>query len=177
MQVVNGYGPSEWTVFCSCYVVPGELGENAASLPIGKPIGDRRVYVLDPWMNPAPVGVVGEAFVAGASVARGYLGSPEQTAEKFVPDPFSEQSGARVYKIGDLVRWQPDGNLEFLGRADDQVKVRGYRIELGEIEAGLGEVRGVAEAVVVVWVARGEESGEKRLVAYYTCEEKEEVSP
>src|SRR5207244_9799198 len=116
MQVVNGYWQSECTVFCSCYVVPGELEESAASLPIGQPIGDRRVYVLDPWMNPAPVGVVGEAFVAGAGVARGYVGSPEQTAEEVVPDPFSEESGARVYEVGDLVGWEGDGNLEVWGR-------------------------------------------------------------
>ena len=165
MRVVNGYGPSECTVFSSCYVVPGELPEGMISLPIGKPIGDRRMYVLDQAMNVAPVGVVGEAYVAGASVARGYLRRPDMTAERFVPDPYSAEGGGRLYRTGDLVRWRREGMIEFVGRNDLQVKVRGFRIELGEIESRLLEYGGVREAVVV---AQEDVAGSKRLVAYYT---------
>ena len=165
MRVVNGYGPSECTVFSSCYVVPGELPEILISLPIGKPIGDRRMYVLDRAMNVAPVGVVGEAYVAGASVARGYLRRPDMTAERFVPDPYSAEGGGRLYRTGDLVRWRREGVIEFVGRNDFQVKVRGFRIELGEIEARLLEYGGVREAAVV---AQEDAVGSKRLVAYYT---------
>src|SRR5689334_6643978 len=167
MWVVNGYGPSECTVFCNCYVVPEKLGEEVGSLPIGKAIGDRRVYVLDRWMNPAPIGVVGEAYVGGASVARGYLGRAEMTGEKFVPDPLSRRAGMRIYRTGDVVRWRRDGRLEFIGRVDQQVKVRGYRVELGEIEAALEREEGVEQAAVVV---EGDEGGEKRLVGYVVGE-------
>ena len=165
LRVVNGYGPSECTVFSSCYVVPEELPEKLMSLPIGKPIGDRRMYVLDRWMNVTPVGVVGEGFIGGASVARGYMGRPDMTAERFVPDPYSAQGGERLYRTGDLVRWRRDGTIEFVGRNDFQVKVRGFRIELGEIEARLLEYDGVKESVVV---AQEDAVGGKRLVAYYT---------
>jgi len=163
--VVNGYGPSECTVFSSCYVVPADLPETVMSLPIGKPIGDRRMYVLDPWMNVTPVGVVGEGFIGGASVARGYLQRPDMTAERFVPDPYSGEVGGRLYRTGDLVRWRKDGTIEFVGRNDYQVKVRGFRIELAEIEARLLEYDGVRHAVVV---AQEDVAGGKRLVAYYT---------
>jgi len=165
LRVVNGYGPSECTVFSSCYVVPEELPERLMSLPIGKPIGDRRMYVLDRWMNVTPVGVVGEGFIGGASVARGYMAQPAMTAERFVPDPYGGEAGARLYRTGDLVRWRKDGTIEFVGRNDFQVKVRGFRIELGEIEARLLEYDGVREAVVV---APEDVAGGKRLVAYYT---------
>ncbi|MGC2742257.1 MAG: amino acid adenylation domain-containing protein, partial [Candidatus Angelobacter sp.] len=167
LRVVNGYGPSECTVFSSCYVVPDELAEGMLSLPIGKPIGDRRIYVLDAGMRVAPVGVVGEGYIGGASVARGYLRRAELTAERFVPDPYSEEGGRRLYRTGDLMRWLADGNLEFLGRNDDQVKIRGFRIELGEIAARLQEHAAVEEAVVV---AREDAPGEKRLVAYYVMD-------
>ncbi|HEY6348299.1 MAG TPA: amino acid adenylation domain-containing protein, partial [Candidatus Angelobacter sp.] len=169
-QLVNGYGPSECTVFSNCYVVPRELPEAMISLPIGKPIGDRRVYVLDQWMNLAPIGVVGEAFIGGASVARGYLQRRELTAERFVPDPYSAQAGASLYRTGDLVRWRHDGTIEFIGRNDFQVKVRGFRIELAEIEARLLEYSGVSEAVVV---AREDAAGNRILAAYYTEAENE----
>ncbi len=165
MRMVNGYGPSECTVFSSCYVIPADLPGDLVSLPIGQPIGDRRMYVLDPSMNLAPIGVVGEAFIGGAAVARGYLRRPDLTAERFVPDPFTEQGGRRLYRTGDLVRWRKDGTIEFVGRADFQVKVRGFRIELNEIEERLLEFDGICEAVVV---AHGDAAAEKRLVAYYT---------
>ncbi|HEV2990412.1 MAG TPA: amino acid adenylation domain-containing protein [Candidatus Angelobacter sp.] len=171
MRVVNGYGPSECTVFSSCYVVPADLPETLISLPIGKPIGDRRMYVLDQWMNVTPIGVVGEGFIGGASVARGYLSRPEMTAERFVPDPYGGEVGGRLYRTGDLVRWRKDGTIEFVGRNDYQVKVRGFRIELGEIEAILQQQNGVRGCAVV---AKAGANGSNRLVAYVVGERNRE---
>jgi amino acid adenylation domain-containing protein len=171
MRVVNGYGPSECTVFSSCYVVPGELPEGLISLPIGRPIGDRRMYVLDSWMNVVPIGVVGEGFIGGASVARGYLQRGDLTAERFVPDPYSVEGGERLYRTGDLVRWRRDGTIEFVGRNDFQVKIRGFRIELGEIEAILQQQSGVQGCAVV---AKTGVNGSKRLVAYVVGERNRE---
>src|SRR5262249_21646666 len=130
---------------------------------IGKPIANTQVYVLDEGMSPAPLGVTGEIYVGGAGLARGYLNRPGETAEQFVPDPFAGSIGARLYRTGDRARWRNSGNLEFLGRNDDQVKLRGYRIELGEIEAALRRQEGVTHAVAML---REDTAGEKRLVAY-----------
>ncbi|HEX2188124.1 MAG TPA: amino acid adenylation domain-containing protein [Longimicrobiaceae bacterium] len=161
LRLVNGYGPSECTVFSTCWPIP--RGWDGATVPIGRPVGDRRVYVLDRAGEPAPPGVPGELHVGGPGVARGYLGRPALTAERFVPDPFGGEPGARLYRTGDVVRWRPDATLEFVRRTDDQVKVRGFRVEPGEIEAALLRHPAVREAVVV---AREDAAGAKRLVAY-----------
>ncbi|MFP5285776.1 MAG: non-ribosomal peptide synthetase, partial [Thermoanaerobaculia bacterium] len=172
-ELVNHYGPTEGTVVATFRPVPaGEAG----APPIGQPMDNVRAYVLDRDLKPVPLGAVGELFVGGDGLARGYVGEPALTAASFVPDPFSAEPGARLYRTGDLVRYRPDGEIEFLGRADHQVKVRGFRIELGEIESLLARVWGVQEAVVMVrsdgsdGSVRSVRSGDRRLVAYVAGE-------
>ena len=167
-KIINGYGPSECTVFTCCYPIPQQLGENVNSIPIGKPIGDRTVYILDENLHRVPVGVPGELYVGGASVARGYLNQPKLTLEKFILNPFEAAAGGKLYKTGDLVRRLPDGNLEFIGRIDTQVKIRGFRIELAEIEIVLIQHPDIKEVVVI---ARGDEPGQKLLVAYLVAKD------
>ena len=166
-EVVETYGPTETTLYSTeCVGWEGGGGKDGEEKPpIGGPIANTRIYILDGAGEAAPVGAPGEMYIGGEQVARGYQGRAELTAERFVPDPFSERAGARMYRTGDLGRWLSDGKIEFIGRNDDQVKIRGYRIELGEIEARLKEQAGVKEAVVV---AREDAPREKRLVAYYT---------
>jgi amino acid adenylation domain-containing protein len=160
-KVFNLYGPSEDTTFSTFALVP--RAHQGAAAPIGKPISNSRVYVLDEWMQVVPVGVVGQLYIGGVGLARGYLNRPGLTAESFIPDPFGGSAGGRMYRTGDLFRWSADGSLEFLGRADHQVKIRGFRIELGEIEAALQQRAEVEHAVVL---ALEDGSGEKRLTAY-----------
>jgi amino acid adenylation domain-containing protein len=163
LRIMNHYGPTETTVGVITYPVQKGQRPPTAIVPLGRPLPNSRVYVLDPAMQPTPLGVPGEVYIGGAGVARGYLGQPELTKERFVPDPFSSAVGARLYRTGDRARFLPDGNLLFLGRIDFQVKVRGYRIELGEIEAALTAHVGIKDAVVL---AQDDGFGNKRLVAY-----------
>jgi acyl-coenzyme A synthetase/AMP-(fatty) acid ligase len=159
-RLVNHYGPTENTVVATCAVV--DPTENGAP-PIGRPIGNVQAYVLDRDGNPAPVGIPGELCLAGDSLAAGYHKLPDVTAAKFVPNPFAPEPDARMYRTGDRVRYRPDGNLEFLGRMDAQVKLRGFRVEPGEVESVLGEHPLVRESVVV---ASEHAAGDTRLVAY-----------
>ncbi|MBD2741508.1 non-ribosomal peptide synthetase [Coleofasciculus sp. FACHB-1120] len=184
-QLVNNYGPTENTVVTTSGIVPVRDKEDPPKPPykggqeentdliaplrnsikptIGRPIANTQVYVLDRYLQPVPIGVAGELYIGGDGLARGYLNRPDLTAEKFISNPFSNQPEARLYKTGDLVRYQPDGNIEFLGRLDEQVKIRGFRIELGEIEAVLSQHPAVLQNVVIT---REDLPGEKRLVAY-----------
>jgi amino acid adenylation domain-containing protein len=166
-HLVNGYGPTEGTTFTTWYEAQ-ETDIGARTIPIGRPLSNSEVWVLDQQWQMAPVGVAGELFIGGDGLARGYLGRPELTAEKFVPHPYSKKAGARLYRTGDLVRYQSDGNIEFLRRMDQQVKVRGFRVELGEIESLLNEYWGIVESVVV---DKKDSSGNTRLIAYIVPEE------
>lgn len=161
-RLINEYGPTETVVGCCVYEVqPGD--PRVGPVPIGRPIANTQLYVLDAGLEPVPPGAIGELYIGGAGVARGYLNRPELTAERFLADRFSRTPGARLYKTGDLARYRKDGTLEYLGRADDQVKIRGFRVELGEIEAALARHRQVQSCAVV---AREDEPGKKALVAY-----------
>ncbi|MFF9897703.1 amino acid adenylation domain-containing protein [Streptomyces longispororuber] len=163
-RVINAYGPTETVITATVHEVTAEGVSGTGTVPVGRPLPGRTVYVLDGGLRPVAAGGVGELFVGGAGVARGYAGRGGLTAERFVPDPFSRVPGARLYRTGDLVRFDASGVLEFHGRADEQVKVRGFRVELGEIEAVVRDAAGVADAAVAAVLP--EAGGEPRLVAY-----------
>ncbi|WP_095047885.1 non-ribosomal peptide synthase/polyketide synthase [Pseudomonas sp. Irchel s3h9] len=167
VRLHNVYGPTEATVDSTVWTLEANSPVPQGAPPIGKPLCNTRVYILDTHQQPTPWGVVGEMYLGGVQVARGYLNRPELTAERFLDDPFSDQPGARLYRTGDVARYLADGNIEYLGRNDDQVKIRGLRIELGEIQAHLAQVDGVREAAVL---AREDVPGDQRLVAYYSGE-------
>ena len=183
--IFNHYGPTEATVGVLTYRLENELPaedlqddcihqlieelpERATTIPIGRPIANTQIYILDKYLQPVPMGVPGEIYIGGAGLARGYLNRPELTEAKFIPNPFSNKPDSRLYKTGDKARYLEDGNIEFIGRIDNQVKIRGFRIELGEIEATLAQYPEVREAVVIV---REDSTGEKRLVAYLVSKE------
>jgi len=160
-ELVNGYGPTENTTFTCCYRVAANWS-GAQSVPIGRPLKGTQVYVLDPQLQPVPIGVPGELFAGGDGLARNYVCRPQLTQEKFIPNPFGP-GGSRLYRTGDLARWLPDGNLEFLGRLDEQVKIRGYRVEPGEVEATLERYPNLRKGLVI---AKADRTGAKQLVAY-----------
>lgn len=164
-RVLNHYGPTETTIGCLTFPVDPrhEAATLSATVPIGRSIDNAEAYILDERLDPVPVGVPGELYLGGAGLARGYLGRPDLTAQRFIPHPLASEPGSRLYKTGDLARFLPDGTVEFLGRTDFQIKLRGYRIELGEIEACLTEHVAVQQAVVT---ARANQAGERYLAAY-----------
>jgi amino acid adenylation domain-containing protein len=155
----NAYGPTEATVWSTV----AEISTMSEKPPIGRPIANTQIYILDKYLQPLPIGIIGELYISGEGLAQGYLNRPELTIEKFIPNPFSDKKGARLYKTGDLARYRTDGNIEFLGRIDNQVKIRGFRIELSEIETVLSQHQSVQKAVVIV---KENVSGDKYLVAY-----------
>ena len=170
-RLINEYGPTETVVGCCVYEVEAHDPQNG-SVPIGRPIANTELYILDEHLEPVPIGDKGEIYIGGAGVARGYLNRPELTLERFIPDPFSGRAGARLYKTGDLARYRADGILEYIGRVDNQVKIRGYRIELGEVEAVLASHPAVQACAVH---AREDTPGNKQLVAYVVTREGESL--
>lgn len=163
-KIINGYGPSECTVFACCYPIANNIVvEKQKSIPIGKPIGDRKVYILDKYMKPVPIGIVGEIYIGGDAVPYGYINQPNLNKEKFISDLFNVNPSSKLYKTGDLAYWKPDGTIEFIGRSDNQIKLHGYRIELGEIEMALKKHPIVKDAVVIL---REDEPETKYLAAY-----------
>jgi aspartate racemase len=167
-RLINMFGQTETCGIVATYPIPAQQDERVKIVPLGRAIANTQIYLLDSHMQPVPIGVPGELHIGGLGLARGYLNRPELTDEKFIPDPFRQKEGARVYKTGDLARFLRDGSIEFIGRSDYQVKIRGFRIELGEIEAVLSQHPCVLQTVVV---AREDGSGEKRLVAYVVSNE------
>jgi amino acid adenylation domain-containing protein len=171
-QLLHVYGPTETTTFASWYLIQ-DIPENATTIPIGSPISNTQLYVLDANLQQVPIGIIGELYIGGVGLARGYLNCPELNAQKFIVNPFSDNSNSRLYKTGDLVRYRSDGHLEFLGRLDHQIKLRGFRIELPEIEAVLSQHASIEEVVVL---AREDIGFDKRLIAYFIAKSQQSVS-
>ena len=171
-RVINGYGPTETTVGCCVHEAPRGAPADT-HVPIGRPIAGMRAFAIDASGDLAPIGVPGELFIGGIGVARGYLGQPALTADRFIPDAWSGDAGARLYRTGDRARWRSDGTLEFLGRRDGQVKIRGYRVELAEVRAALGEHEGVRQSVVTV---RDTANGDPQLVVYVVARDEPPVT-
>ena len=171
IRLVNTYGPTEATIVSTMCDLTSDHTRRA--VPIGRPVANTQAYVLDQHLQPLPAGARGELYLGGAGISRGYLGDPELTAEKFVPDPFNSEPGARLYRTGDAARWWRDGQVEFLGRMDQQVKIRGHRIEPAEVEAALLRHEGVRDVVVI---AREEPERERRLTAYVVVDKKRETT-
>ena len=161
-RLINGYGPTEVTTFATCHTIPADVARDRP-VPIGRPINETAVLLLDRSLNLLPVGMTGEIYLGGAGLALGYAGAPALTADRFVANPYGSVPGGRLYRTGDLGRWRPDGSLEFLGRSDQQVKIRGFRIELEEIEIALRQRQGVAQASVI---AHAREAADAQLIAY-----------
>jgi acyl-CoA synthetase (AMP-forming)/AMP-acid ligase II/acyl carrier protein len=172
VDLFNQYGPTEATVDATFHLC--ERDNFARSVPIGRPIANTQIYILDHRLQPVPIGVTGELYIGGTGLAQGYLNRPDLTAERFIPDPFGNKKGERLYKTGDLASYLPNGDIEFLGRGDYQVKLRGLRIELGEIEAWLSEHPAVNEALVAVHEAATDDA---RLVAYVTLRQEQAPAP
>jgi amino acid adenylation domain-containing protein len=177
-KVWNLYGPTESTIWSAVYQLESQLKTEATqgTIPIGRPIANTQIYLLDHNLQPVPIGVAGELHIGGDGLARGYLNRPELTQEKFIPNPIAPSISARLYKTGDLARYLPNGNIEYLGRIDHQVKVRGFRIELGEIETAIAQHPGVRESVVITSEESTESNDFKRLVAYVVAREEATVT-
>ncbi len=172
LAIINGYGPTETTICSTLFDVRPEAARDR-NVPIGKPVQNSRLYILDPFLRPVPIGVRGEIYIGGEGLASGYFNRPELTNERFVPDPFDAERGGRLYKTGDTARFLVDGNIEFIGRIDYQVKVRGFRVEPGEIEAVLSKHQWVRDSVVI---AKSDRTGTKRLVAYVVTNKEKDGS-
>jgi amino acid adenylation domain-containing protein/non-ribosomal peptide synthase protein (TIGR01720 family) len=173
IPLLNAYGPTECSDDVTHYVMDRSSAAHSVHVPIGRPVANMRMYILDADQRPVPLGVPGELHIGGIGVSRGYLNQPGLTAERFIPDPFGEGPGERLYKSGDYTRYLEDGNIQFLGRMDHQVKIRGFRIELGEIEAALDQHEGVRENIAI---AREDQPGDRRLVAYVVPRNEDELT-
>lgn len=168
IPIINAYGPTECSDDVTHYFVPTSIDEEPVPLPIGFPLSNIKIYILDDYLRPVPIGVKGELFIGGISVGRGYIDNPRETAKSFIPDPFSSEKGGRLYKSGDLCRYLPDGSIQFLGRLDHQVKIRGFRIEISEIELAIRKHKNISDCVVVP----NNYNNQDCLVCYYVSEEK-----